>query len=187
MEAESPARFGQRDQESGAEDIEMPVAAEAPERPPMKLDREMPEEQNDASAEGESVNAATSAEVPRRALKLVLTLKPSSGPGYQAVIALGAEGCDPLMRTAEVESLAAALDLGPGLAAEAESRWRLQPRYPSAPSAVPGRARAAAAANRSREVGQPPRERDAKESKAEQPAHNPESSAPSTGQLSLFG
>lgn len=67
----------------------------------------------------------------RRTLKLVLTLRPADGPGYQAILALGADGCDPLWRSASVADLPAALDEVPALAAEAEARWQAQPRYPT--------------------------------------------------------
>src|SRR5947209_4773950 len=50
----------------------------------------------------------------RRALKMVVTLRPGDGPTYRAVLALGADGCDPLLRSAEVGDLQAALDEVPG-------------------------------------------------------------------------
>ena len=52
--------------------------------------------------------------------------------GYRALIALGSDGCDPLLRAADVPDVAGALQEVPGLLAEAEGRWQLQPRYPAA-------------------------------------------------------
>lgn len=67
---------------------------------------------------------------PRRTLKLVVTLQPSDAHGYHAMLAVGADGCDPLLRCVEGESLEAILNAAPDLVAEAEARWRVQPRYP---------------------------------------------------------
>jgi hypothetical protein len=77
----------------------------------------------------------------RRTLKLVVSLRPGGDLGYRALLALGADGCDPLLRTVDVADLASALDELPGLLAEAEGRWQLQPRYPTA---APTKARSAA-------------------------------------------
>jgi len=70
---------------------------------------------------------------PRRALKLVVTLRPNGNAGYVAVLALGAEGCDPLLRVAPVDDFLAALEDVPALLAEAEARWQVTPRYPTVP------------------------------------------------------
>src|SRR5436305_14715829 len=56
----------------------------------------------------------------RRGIKLVVTLRPDDGGAYHAVLALGADGCDPLLRAADVDDLAAALDEVPALLAEAQ-------------------------------------------------------------------
>ena len=74
--------------------------------------------------------APAAAQGPRRTLRLVITLRPDDGPGYRALLALGADGCDPLFRSASVPALAAVLGKVAELAAEAEARWRSQPRYP---------------------------------------------------------
>jgi hypothetical protein len=84
---------------------------------------------------------------PRRALKLVVSLRPGNAMGYRALIALGSDGCDPLLRAADVVDLVGALEEVPGLLAEAEGRWDLQPRYPAPSPAMtrpPGGGRAAA-------------------------------------------
>jgi len=70
---------------------------------------------------------------PRRALKLVVTLRLDTNDGVVAVLGLGAEGCDPLLRVAPVEDLLAALEDVPALLAEAEARWQVTPRYPTVP------------------------------------------------------
>ena len=67
-----------------------------------------------------------------RTLKLVLTLQPREPAGYRVLVALGAVGCDPLLRCLEAEALTAILDAVPGLIAQAEAQWAVQPRYPSA-------------------------------------------------------
>ena len=118
------------------------------------------------------------------AVKLVLTLKPGDGPAaMQVVMAIGADGCDPLLRSAEVEDLQAALDLVPGLLAEAEARWQSQPRYPH----VHPRAGARSASSRAKEVSQPPRDEQIATSGSQQPAQQSLPPKPSSSQLSLFG
>lgn len=82
-------------------------------------------------AETPESELAQAPEAPRRALKLVLTLQPHEGPSYRAIVALGADGCDPLLRYVEVPDLATALEEVPGLLAEAEAVWQIQPRYPA--------------------------------------------------------
>ena len=126
---------------------------------------------------------ASYTDAPRRPLKLVLTLKPGAGSGAHVVMAIGADGCDPLLRSGEVEDLRAALDLVPGLVAEAEARWQCQPRYPR----VTPRASAKLASSRPKEASQPPRERQEADPGGEQPVHEPTPSNPSSSQLSLFG
>lgn len=77
-------------------------------------------------------------------LKLVLTLRPAEGPRLRALLAVGADGCDPLIRSLPSDDLPAALAAVPALVAEAEARWAAQPRYPVAtpPSAnMPARGR----------------------------------------------
>ena len=70
----------------------------------------------------------------RRGLKLVATLQPAEGSTYRAILALGADGCDPLLRCLEAETLPAILAAVPALLTEAEARWAVQPRYPTPPS-----------------------------------------------------
>jgi hypothetical protein len=78
----------------------------------------------------------------RRGMKLVVTLRQDDGGAYRAVLALGADGCDPLLRAADVDDLPAALDEVPALLAEAQARWAEQPRNPAARPARPSRAAA---------------------------------------------
>jgi hypothetical protein len=73
----------------------------------------------------------TSAEASRRAIKLVLTLTPAEAGQYRAALAIGADGCDPLLRATMVSTLADALDQIPMLVEEAEAHWRLYPRNPA--------------------------------------------------------
>ena len=95
----------------------------------------------DSSQEGVegSGEEATSAASPgiRRALKLVVTLHPTAENRFQALLAVGAEGCDPLVRSAEVEDLVDALGALVGLVEEAEEQWREHSRYPTAQRARP--------------------------------------------------
>ena len=98
---------------------------------------------------------AAAIEAPRRALKLVLSLQPATGaetPGYRAVVAVGAAGCDPLFRSLEVAGLPAALAEVPALVADAEARWQTQPRYPA--TTRPG-TQAAAPPSRPGKTGRP--------------------------------
>jgi hypothetical protein len=67
-------------------------------------------------------------ESPLRTLKLVLTLTPVQTAGYRALLALGTDGCDPVMRSVEVADLSAAFQEMAALIAAAEARWRMQPR-----------------------------------------------------------
>src|SRR5581483_4357541 len=57
----------------------------------------------------------------RRALKFVVTLQPDPVGSYRAVLAAGADGCDPLLRTLTVQDLAAALTELARLATTAEA------------------------------------------------------------------
>jgi hypothetical protein len=59
------------------------------------------------------------------------------------VLALGSEGCDPLLRVVEPGGMQAALQAVPALLAEAEARWQHQPRHPAANRAAPSTDRAA--------------------------------------------
>lgn len=131
---------------------------------------------------------------PKRALKLVLTLRPGEGSSYHALIALGADGCDPLLRTIIVADLPAALDAAAALAAEADARWQLQPRYQQA--ALPT-ARPAATGSRSGAARHPasagpittapPPAEAVPASPLEPPDIPPAPKPQNSGQLSLFG
>lgn len=69
---------------------------------------------------------------PRRSIKLVVTLTPAEGGQYRAALTLGAEDCDPLLRSMTVSALVGALEQVPDLLDEAEAHWRLHPRNPTA-------------------------------------------------------
>ncbi|HZS01229.1 MAG TPA: hypothetical protein VFE37_21100 [Chloroflexota bacterium] len=123
-----------------ADATEQPAADSAPAEPP-DADASLPAPPQpptapvpEAAPAPEAVGPTAGDAPARRALKLVVSLRPSNAVGYRALIALGADGCDPLLRTADVPDLAGALDEVPGLLAEAEGRWELQPRYPAAVS-----------------------------------------------------
>lgn len=124
---------------------------------------------------------------PRRPLKLVLHLQPICAAGYRALLALGTDGCDPLLRAAEVADLAAALAEIPQLVAEAEARWQAQPRYPGASpkartAATPSRARATRPARVASEACEA-----AMGASAAKVAGEPTSKPAPAGQLTLFG
>jgi hypothetical protein len=68
---------------------------------------------------------------PRRSLKLVVTLRPAEYRGCQATLAIGSAECDPVFRVLDVPDVSAALAAVPALVAEAEARWKTQPRYPT--------------------------------------------------------
>jgi hypothetical protein len=77
------------------------------------------------------------AEAAPRPLKLVVTVSRDGDGGRRAVLALGSDGCDPLLRVIEAGELEDALQVVPELLAEAEARWQLQPRYPVASPTTP--------------------------------------------------
>lgn len=72
----------------------------------------------------------------RTGVKLVIRLHPDASAGYRALLALGADGCDPELRAVAVPDLLAALDEVPALLANAEARWHTRPRYPPLPRPV---------------------------------------------------
>jgi hypothetical protein len=126
---------------------------------------------------------------------LVVNLRPGNAMGYRALLALGSDGCDPLLRAANVDDLAGALEEVPGLLAEAEARWQLQPRYPAV---APAKSRPAGGSRAPTRPEGPPR-REAPATPAEPhraPAASalrtptsPQSPAPAsspTDQLTLF-
>lgn len=123
---------------------------------------ELPAAQNwpDAKMLPDNPSAETGSAVPtttvrsRRALKVVLRLQPSAEPGYQVLLAVGADGCDPLYRSLDADDLPAALDAVPVLVADAEERWQRAPRYP-APT-LPSRAKRRGAAPGGPETATPP-------------------------------
>ena len=138
---------------------------------------------------GESTAPAAATEPPtgapaeprRRAVKLVITLEPTGDAGYRALLALGADGCDPSFRTAPVDGIPAALDEVPALLVDAEARWQDQPRYP-AMAAPPRSARSGGATGR---VDTPPSAAPARTSEATTTDAPAPKSAPKS-QLDLF-
>lgn len=90
-----------------------------------------------------------SALAPLHSLKLVVTLQAIHGDRIRALLAVGSDGYDPLVRATQVGDLASALDEAAALVAEAADRWRTRPRNPPArpqPKARPARTIAAPAA-----------------------------------------
>ena len=130
----------------------------------------------------------------RRVLKIVVTLQPVEGSAYRAILALGADGCDPLLRCLEAETLPAILAAVPALLTEAEARWAVQPRYPTT---TPAKAKPRAAPPSPVTVPPPTTQpEDATMSPASPPpagASAPDAPPPPppalapAGQLSLFG
>jgi hypothetical protein len=84
--------------------------------------------------------AMEATESSRRSLKLVLTLTPTQTVGYRALLALGADGCDPVLRSVEVADLPAAFQEIAALVAAAEARWQIQPRNPASTKRAGGTA-----------------------------------------------
>lgn len=74
---------------------------------------------------------APSTETPRRSLKLVVTLVPIDGGQCRATLALGADNCDPVLRSTTVSGLSDALGHVPALHQEAEASWQAHPRNPT--------------------------------------------------------
>jgi len=91
--------------------------------------------QTDAADDSPAPSSVVEA-VPRL-LKLVVTVSRDGDGGHRAVLALGRDGCDPLLRVIEAGELEDALQVVPELLAEAEARWQLQPRYPAVAPTTP--------------------------------------------------
>ncbi len=185
MEADVAVQPRQEEPEPKTENLGVLASVPSPEVPtPIHEGQDPSEEEASAGPPGELSGGMASSLARGRTLKLVLTLKPGDAPAaMQVVMAIGADGCDPLLRSAEVEDLQAALDLVPGLLAEAEARWQSQPRYPHAPPRAGGRS----ASSRAKEVSQPPRDEQTATSGSQQPAQQPLPPKPPSSQLSLFG
>jgi hypothetical protein len=135
------------------------------------------------TTEGAEQSGPPTATRSRRTLKLVVTLRPDERAGYRAILALGAEGCDPLLRSAEAADLPAALDEIPALLVEAEARWQEQPRnrpaQPPPAKARPGASGRQAVSRREPAPAAPLAPDEYAPASDEQPA--------GAGQLSLFG
>ena len=117
-----------------------------------------------------------------RVLKLVVTLQPGEGQTYRAILALGADGCDPLLRCLEAETLPAILAAVPALLTEAEARWVVQPRYPTT---TPAKAKPRPTPS---PVTAPPPTTEPGDAPVAPDAPPPPPPAPApAGQLSLFG
>jgi hypothetical protein len=185
-----------------ADPMEQPTADSAPAEPPdTDAGVPAPPQPPTATVAGaapthETAEPAAGGTPPRRALKLVVSLRPGNARGYRALIALGTDGCDPLLHAADVADLVGALEEVPGLLAQAEGRWQLQPRYPAAAPTKTGPAGGSRAP--SPPQGPPRREPPAAATEPHQaPAPSPpcvpaspQSPAPAsspTDQLTLFG
>ncbi|MFN8472136.1 MAG: hypothetical protein U0822_08110 [Anaerolineae bacterium] len=129
--------------------------------------------------------AALPADRPGRTLKVVLTLQPRDDAHYRTLIALGADGCDPILHTLDPQDLPNILAAIPDLLARAEAHWAVHPRYPTVP---PPKATAKPA------TMQPEQGPDSAD--AEHPSHPippvpvldaEPSASDSAGQLTLFG
>ena len=145
----------------------------------------------------EATAASVDTVAPRRPLKLVVTFTPADGGLYRAALALGSEGCDPVLQSCTVSTLSDALERVPDLLEEAEARWH---RHPRNPAVVRGPSRQPAAdRSRPEAVVRPPDadERDPagrplRQAETEPPlplATEPAASTtrPAGGQLTLFG
>ena len=67
---------------------------------------------------------------PSRILRLVVTLQPVEA-GYRALLAVGADDCDPLLQQVDVDGWPALAQALQDLADAAAIRWRDQPRNPA--------------------------------------------------------
>jgi len=129
---------------------------------------------------------------PSRALKLVVTLRPRAGAPIAALLAVGADGCDPIIQSITVDDLHAALVAVSALVAEAEARWADQPRYAAVAAQPDGRqlARRHPPSNTNHPradtttitVDAPAHQADS----VDLPHEEPEVEQPTTAQLSLF-
>ena len=66
-----------------------------------------------------------------RKVKIVLRVEPVEN-GLRALVAVGADDCDPELRVVDAPDLAGVLQLVPTLLTTAETRWANQARYPMA-------------------------------------------------------
>lgn len=158
------------------------------------------------------VTAQAAARESRRTLKLVITLRPAPSaadpgeraaaaggeprePTYHAVLAVGADGCDPCIRPVSAGRLGAVLAEVPAFVADAEAGWQMNPRYPS--TGPPAKAtntarRRAAQAERPEErtapslAAAPPPPKTGGDAGVARPIGKP-ARVPPPGQLSLFG
>lgn len=134
----------------------------------------------DEEASAPSPSPASSA-APSRTLRLALTLQPME-QGYRALLAVGADDCDPLLQRVEVDGWPALADALYDLADAAMIRWRDQPRNPTVtppppkPAPSPKRSSARATAPSSAEPATSDGETDPAAEGAETPS----------GQLTLF-
>ena len=64
-----------------------------------------------------------------RKVKIVLRVEPVEN-GIRALVAVGADDCDPELRVLDAPDLAGVLQLVPTLVTTAETRWANQARYP---------------------------------------------------------
>ena len=132
------------------------------------------------------------AQRPERTLKVVLTLQPRDDVHYRALIALGADGCDPVLHTLDGQGLPGILAAIPDLLVRAEAHWAVHPRYPTVPTPPKATAKSATAAKPSSTQA----EQAAVHGNDAHPPHptptsvldaDPPGETDSAGQLTLFG
>lgn len=139
---------------------------------PDDREREPGDDRTDSASEDSAGGHRTAG----RVLKLVLTLKPADGAGYHALLAVGSDDCDPLMRSVEGVDLSGALQEVASLAAEAEVRWQTLPRNPASVKKSSGSPRRPG-----------PKQPEPEDQPQETAAQSEDSERAQTGQLELFG
>lgn len=176
MGGESTALRDSQPDHAGAAVIDVDPAKFETGVPAEASDSQTPEQETD-QPDGAPETADRASHQGRRSLKLVLTLAPIDDAGFRCLLAVGADNCDPLLRSVEVADLPAALQEAGSLVAAAEERWQSQPRNPTSAKKTGG-----ASAKRSGPKQQSPDER------SQEPVTSaPDSESAQPGQLPLFG
>jgi hypothetical protein len=152
-----------------------------PAGPPVRASTDEPDdrerEPGDDRPDGASKGSEGEPGPAHRVLKLVLTLRPADSAGYHALIAVGSDDCDPLLRSVDVADLPGALQEVAALVTEAEARWQTLPRNPT-----PAKKSSGPVARRSG-----PKQLAAEGQSDEPEEQNQDAEQPQSGQLTLFG